>query len=288
MECVIPFYHHRFTGQRTPIVTFPSFTIRKHGSEVKDLEEYVQEGIMPAHVAETIKGWIKRGYNILVAGGTGSGKTTLLNAMIRETARIHPNGRAGIIEDTPEIQCEIENSFMFRKSNEVSIDDLLVTSLRMRPDFIMVGEVRSREAYTLFKAMLTGHKNCYGTIHANGANEATFRFEQCVKEHPDCASAPIPRHQIALALDGVISIQKTTVRVQKNGYHENVIKRKVTALREIKGYDSKYDIYEDIMLYQDKEAIIEELNPLTVNKFKKYQNDTGVAPQNTLAENSKN
>ncbi|MDQ5921642.1 MAG: type secretion system protein TrbB [Pseudomonadota bacterium] len=271
LECSIPFYHHRFTGQRSPIVTSPSFTIRKHGSTVKDLSEYVNEEIMPSHVAQTIRDWIFRGYGILIAGGTGSGKTTMLNSIIRETARIHPNLRAGIIEDTPEIKCDIENSFLFRKSKEVSIDDLLVTSLRMRPDSITVGEVRSKEAYTLFKAMLTGHRNCYGTIHASGAYEATFRFEQCVKEHPDCANSPVPRHQIALALNGIISIQKTTVRVQRNGYYENVIKRKVTALREIIGYDPKHDIYEDIMLYQDKEAVIEEKNPQEVNKFKQYQ-----------------
>jgi hypothetical protein len=110
LECSIPFYHHRFTGQRSPIVTSPSFTIRKHGSTVKDLIEYVDEETMPAHVAETIRDWILRGYCILIAGGTGSGKTTMLNSIIRETARIHPNMRAGIIEDTPEIKCDIENN----------------------------------------------------------------------------------------------------------------------------------------------------------------------------------
>jgi Flp pilus assembly CpaF family ATPase len=134
----------------------------------------------------------------------------------------------------------------------------------------MVGEVRSREAYTLFKAMLTGHRNCFGTIHANGAYEATFRYEQCIKEHPDCANIPVPRHQISLALNAVISIQRTTVRVQKNGYWENVIKRRVTALREITGYDPKHDVYEDIMFYQDKEAIMEQSKPVN-NSFIKYQ-----------------
>lgn len=272
LECSIPLYNHRFTGQRAPIVTFPSFAIRKHGSEVLDLEDYVTDNIMPAHVAETIRDWITRGFNILIAGGVGSGKTTLLNSIIRETARIYPDGqrRPAIIEDTPEIQCEMENAVLYRKSNEVTMDDLLVTALRMRPNFIMVGEVRSREAYTLFKAMLTGHTNCYGTIHANGAYEATFRFEQCVREHPDCSGSAIPRHQIALALNGVISIQKTTVRVQKNGSFQNIIKRKVTALRQITGYDPKYDKYEDIILYQDKEAVIEEVKPSS-DSFSKYQ-----------------
>jgi type IV secretion system protein VirB11 len=270
LECSIPFYHHRFTGQIVPVVNFPNFTIRKHGSTVKDLIEYVEDGQMPAHVFESVRDWIKQGKSILIAGGTGSGKTTLLNSILRETARIHPNLRAGIIEDTPEIKCDIENSFIFRKSKEVSIDDLLVTSLRMRPDSITVGEVRSREAYTLYKAMLTGHKNCYGTIHANGAYEATFRFEQCVLEHPDCANSPVPRHQIALAVGGIISIQKTTVRVQKQGYYENIIKRKVTALREIRGYDANYDMYEDIFLYKDEEAVMEDENPIT-SRLEKYQ-----------------
>lgn len=270
LECSIPFYHHRFTGQRTPIVKFPSFTIRKHSSRVIPLEEYVELGIVPDHCAETIRNWIKRGCNILIAGGTGSGKTTLLNALVLELARIHPQVRAVIIEDTPEVQCSIQNSVSFVKSKEVSIDDLLVTTLRMRPDSIMVGEVRSREAYTLFKAMLTGHKNCFGTIHANGAYEATFRYEQCIREHPDCANMPVPREQIALALNAVISIQRTTVRVLKNGYYENVVQRKITALREITNYDPKYDKYEDVMLYQDKDAILEETRPVN-NTLMKYQ-----------------
>lgn len=254
LECSIPKYHHRFTGQIAPIVTFPTFTIRQHGSQVKDLSDYVSEGIMPQHVADTIRKWIKDGKNLLIAGGTGSGKTTLLNTLIRETAKIHYNIRVGIIEDTPEIKCDIENSFIYRKSNEVTLDDLLITALRMRPDAIMVGELRGREAYTLFKAQLTGHKNCYGTIHANGAYEATYRFEQCVKEHPECAGSEIPREQIALAVDGIISIQKTLTRVQKDGFIDTVITRKVTALREITGYDPEHKKYVDIIYYKDEEA----------------------------------
>ena len=269
LEVSIPYYHHRFSGQREPVVKFPAFSIRKHSSRVITLDEYVEKGILPAHCAETIRDWIRHGYNILVAGGTGSGKTTLLNGLIYELAKIDSQRRAIIIEDTPEVQCALENSVSFTKTNEVNIDKLLVTSLRMRPDSIMVGEIRSREAYTLYKAMLTGHRNCFGTIHANGAYEATFRFEQCIKEHPDCANMPVPREQVSLALNAVISIQKTTVRVQRNGYWENVVKRKVTALREILGYDPKHDIYEDNFFYQDKEAILEKMKPerKSVNKY---------------------
>lgn len=269
LEVSIPYYKHRFTGQREPVVRFPSFAIRKHSSKVITLDEYVEKGILPDYCADTIRDWIKHGYNILVAGGVGSGKTTLLNGLIHELARINPACRAIIIEDTPEIQCSLENSVSFAKTKDISMDDLLVTSLRMRPDAIMVGEVRSKEAYTLLKASLTGHKNCFGTIHANGAYEATFRYEQCIKEHPDCANVPVPREQISLALNGIISIQKTTVRVQKNGYWENVIKRKVTALREIISYDPKHDIYEDNPIYRDEEAVMEKPRPKSV--LSKYQ-----------------
>lgn len=272
LECAIPFYHHRFTGQLPYMVKFPSFTIRKHSSRVIPLEEYVAIGQLPEHCAETIRDWIKRGYNILIGGGTGSGKTTLLNALLLEMARIHPEAlnRVGIIEDTQEIQNPVDNAFEFTKTNEVTMDDCLRTALRMRPNSIVVGEVRGREAYTLFKAMLTGHKNCMGTIHANGAYETTFRYEQCIKEHPDCKDMPVQRDQICLALNGIISIQRTTVRVQRDGYWENVTKRKITALREITGYDPKHNVYEDIMYYQDKEAVMEFTKPVS-NSFSKYQ-----------------
>jgi type IV secretion system protein VirB11 len=272
LECSIPFYHHRFTGQRQPFVKFPSFTIRKHSSQVIPLDEHVENGLLPEYVAETIRNWILRGYNILIGGGTGSGKTTLLNTLLLEMAEILPESlnRVGIIEDTPEIQNSIDNSFEFVKTKEVSMDDALVSALRMRPNSIIVGEVRGKEAYTLFKAMLTGHTNCMGTIHASGAYETTFRYEQCIKEHPDCRDMPVPREQICLALNGIISIQKTTVKVQRNGYWENVVKRKVTALREITGYDPKHQIYEDIMYYQDKEAVLEKTQPVNT-QFSQYQ-----------------
>ena len=273
LECVIPFYNHRFTGQLQPMVKFPSFTIRKHSSHVIPLDEYVASGMMPDYCAETIRDWIRRGYNILIAGGVGSGKTTLLNALIYELAKIHPQvlNRVGIIEDTSEIQNPVENAFEFVKTNEVNLDDCLKTALRSRPNSIMLGEIRGKEAYTLFKAMLTGQKNCMGTIHASGTKECTFRFEQCIKEHPDCRDMPVQRDQIANALNAVISIQRTTVRViTPDGKVENIVKRKITGLREIKGFDPKHNIYEDIMFYQDKEAVLEKTEP-TYNSFTKYQ-----------------
>ncbi len=275
LECAIPFYHHRFTGQIPPFVKFPSFTIRKHSSKVIRLDEYVKQGIMPETVAETIRVLIKRGCNILIGGGTGSGKTTLINSLLREMAEIHPESlnRIGIIEDTPEIQNPIDNAFEFAKTNEVTMDEALVSALRSRPNSIIVGELRGKEGYTLFKAMLTGHTNCMGTIHATGSNETLVRFEQCIKEHPDCKEMPIQRDQVASALNAVISIQRRTLRIpNKTGTYDNKVERKVTALAEITGYDPNYNVYEWIPYYMDKEAVLEQKETNIVKAVKaKYQ-----------------
>ena len=249
LECSIPFYHHRFTGIIPPVVKFPTFTIRKHSSKVITLDQYVASGVMPATCLSTIRSWVKNHFNILIAGGTGSGKTTMGNAILNEISRKTPQDRVAIIEDTPELQCNVDNSFSLCKSNERDLPSLLRTTLRMRPDRVVVGELRGKEAYTLLKAWMSGHPGGLATIHANGAKEAIYRFEQCISENPEAGTTP--KEQIAYAVNGIVSIQKVTVRVEKDGHVEFIVKRKVTALREIRGYDKNHGIYEDIYLYQD-------------------------------------
>jgi type IV secretion system protein VirB11 len=249
LECAIPFYHHRFTGIIPPVVKFPTFTIRKHSSKIITLDQYVESGVMPATCRVTIRSWVKNHFNILIAGGTGSGKTTMGNAILNEISRETPQDRVAIIEDTPELQCNVDNSFSLCKSNERDLPSLLRTTLRMRPDRVVVGELRGKEAYTLLKAWMSGHPGGLATIHANGAKEAIYRFEQCISENPE--SGTTPKEQIAYAVNGILSIQKVTVRVEKDGHVEFVVKRKVTALREIRGYDKNHGIYEDIYLHQD-------------------------------------
>ncbi len=265
LECSIPFYHHRFTGIIPPVVKFPTFTIRKHSSNIMSLDQYVASGVMTASCRATIRSWVKNHYNILIAGGTGSGKTTMGNAILHEINCETPQDRIGIIEDTPELQCNVENSFSLCKSNERDLPSLLRTTLRMRPDRVIVGEVRGKEAYTLLKAWMSGHPGGLATIHANGAKEAIYRFEQCISENPE--SGTIPKEQIAYAVNGILSIQKVTVRVERNGHVEFVVKRKVTALREIRGYDKNHGVYEDIYLYQDDSPfeISNEAYDVTIN-----------------------
>lgn len=249
LECTIPFYHHRFTGLMPPVVKFPTFTIRKHSSQIITLDQYVASGVMPESCRETIRSWVKRHYNIIVAGGTGSGKTTMCNSILDEINKETPQDRVGIIEDTPELQCNVDNAISFCKTNERDLPSLLRTMLRMRPDRIMVGELRGKEAYTLLKAWMSGHPGGLTTIHANGAREAISRFEQCVAENPE--SGVIPKEQIAYAVNAIISIQKVTVRREVNGHYDFIVKRKVTALREITGYDKNHDIYEDLYYHKD-------------------------------------
>src|SRR5688500_18901797 len=107
--------------------------------------------------------------NVLVVGGTGSGKTTLLNACIEHIARTSPDHRLVIIEDTPEIQCSARNRVFLRSTTKVDMLQLLKATLRLRPDRILVGEVRGAEALVLLKAWNTGHPGGLATVHANDA-----------------------------------------------------------------------------------------------------------------------
>src|SRR6185437_145684 len=107
--------------------------------------------------------------NILVIGGTGSGKTTLVNAIINGMVEHAPDERRVVIEDTGEIQCAAENCVLYRTSPEVSMPALLRATLRMRPDRILVGEVRAPEALDLLMAWNTGHEGGAATLHANTA-----------------------------------------------------------------------------------------------------------------------
>jgi type IV secretion system protein VirB11 len=153
--------------------------------------------------------------NILVIGGTGSGKTTLINALIAEMIGFGPSERLVIIEDTREIQCAADNCVQLHTTPEVSMTQLLRTTLRMRPDRILVGEVRGPEALDLLMAWNTGHQGGAATLHANSARAALVRLAMLVSMHPD---APRPIEPlIAEAVDIVVHITRTATgrRVQE-------------------------------------------------------------------------
>ena len=143
--------------------------------------------------------------NILVVGGTTTGKTTLTNAIIDQMVRATPHHRLVIIEDTAEIQCAAPNAVVMRATDTVDMQRLLKATLRLRPDRIIVGEVRGGEALAMLKAWNTGHPGGVCTVHANHARAGLTRVEQMIAE---VSQTPM-RALIAEAVNLIVSIVRT-------------------------------------------------------------------------------
>ncbi len=169
----IPGTAHRVAGLIPPVVEAPMFSIRRHLDRVIPLGDYVRAPV-PLDLIRTA---IAARKNILIAGATGAGKTTLLNACLGEVARIQPETRLIVIEDTPEIRHPLADHVAMRTSDTVGMDDLLVDTLRHAPTRIVVGEVRTGAVLmTLLKSWNTGHPGGLATLHANSAGEVMERL----------------------------------------------------------------------------------------------------------------
>ncbi len=180
LEGELPLDGSRFAGQLPPIVPSPTFAIRKKAIAIFTLDQYVAAGIMSAAHCDAIKAALATHRNILITGGTGSGKTTLANAVINEMVVFDPSERVFIIEDTGEIQCAAENYVQYHTSMDVSMTALLRATLRMRPDRILVGEVRGPEALDLLDAWNTGHEGGVATLHANNPAAGLVRLKSLI------------------------------------------------------------------------------------------------------------
>lgn len=192
----LPQTGERFEGLLPPVVTAPTFAIRKPAVAVFTLQDYVADGLITEAQACVLRRAVERRKNVLVAGGTSTGKTTLVNALLAEVAKT--SDRVVLIEDTRELQCAAANLIALRtKDGVASLSDLVKSSLRLRPDRIPIGEVRGAEALDLLKAWGTGHPGGIGTIHANSALGALRRLEQLVQE----AVVTVPRALIAETID---------------------------------------------------------------------------------------
>jgi len=192
----------RFEGLLPPVSTAPCFAIRKPAERVYTLADYVSDGIMAAETARALSLAVVERRNILVAGGTSSGKTTLANALLAELAARRE--RVILIEDTRELQCAAEDTVALRtRAGAVTMADLVRSTLRLRPDRIIVGEVRGGEALDMLKAWNTGHPGGIATVHANSAASALFRLEQLIQE----AVVTVPRRLVADAIDLIVFIE---------------------------------------------------------------------------------
>lgn len=221
--------------------------IRKFATIQFTFKDYIQLGAMTADAAQFLDICMKLGKNILVSGGTGSGKTTLLSVL---SNRIPRGQRVIVIEDSSELKVEYEHVVFFETQmadeqghGEVSIRDLLKSSLRLRPDRIIVGEVRGSEALELIQAMNTGHKGCMGTIHANSAQDALVRLEALAQGGDSQLSEKALRHQIASAIDIVVQISR---------YADG--SRRLGSISEVLGFD-KDGAYEVIPVYEIRRLI---------------------------------
>lgn len=198
----LPGTGERFEGLLPPVVSAPSFAIRKPAVAVFTLDDYIRAGIMGAEAADALREAVSTRANILVAGGTSTGKTTLTNALLAEVAKT--SDRVVLIEDTRELQCMTPNLVALRtKDGVATLSDLVRSSLRLRPDRIPIGEVRGSEALDLLKAWGTGHPGGIGTIHAGSAIGALRRLEQLIQE----AVVTVPRALIAETIDVLAILQ---------------------------------------------------------------------------------
>jgi type IV secretion system protein TrbB len=195
----LPETGERFEGVMPPVATAPCFAVRKPADVVYRLSDYIAGGIMSPRQAAVLALAVHDRKNILVVGGTSSGKTTLVNALLAEVADL--GERVVILEDTRELKCAAADCLALRtKPGVVSLGDLVRSTLRLRPDRIIVGEVRGPEALDMLKAWNTGHPGGITTVHANSAEAGLHRLEQLVQE----AVVTVPRALIVEAIDLVV------------------------------------------------------------------------------------
>jgi P-type conjugative transfer ATPase TrbB len=196
LSAELPDGGERFEGLMPPLVAAPSFSIRKPASLVFRLDDYVQSGVMTEREGQVLADAVRARENVLVVGQTSSGKTTLVNALLAEVAL--SGDRVVLLEDLRELQCPAADQVAARTREGVAtLTDLVRSALRLRPDRIIIGEVRGPEALDLIKAWGTGHPGGVATLHAGSALGALLRLEQLIQE----AVVTVPRGLIAETID---------------------------------------------------------------------------------------
>lgn len=192
----LPDTGERFEGVIPPVSPAPCFAVRKPADVLYRLQDYVAARIMSTPQAVSLALAVRERKNILVVGGTSSGKTTLVNALLAEIADL--DERVVILEDTRELKCAAADCVALRtKPGVATLADLVRSTLRLRPDRIIVGEVRGAEALDMLKAWNTGHPGGITTVHANSGEAGLYRLEQLVQE----AVVTVPRELIVEAID---------------------------------------------------------------------------------------
>jgi type IV secretion system protein TrbB len=202
VACELPESGARFQGWLPPVVSAPTFTIRKRATLVFTLDDYVAAGGLQKKEAEFLRRAIKERKNILIAGGTGSGKTTFANAILHELCG--SEDRIVVLEDLPELQVVVDDYVKLTTTPTKTMRDLVKGIMRMRPDRIIIGEVRDGAALDLLKAWNTGHPGGICTVHSNSPRATLSRLEDLVNE----AVPVVPRRLIQEAVDIIVFMQQ--------------------------------------------------------------------------------
>ncbi|MFN8401623.1 MAG: CpaF family protein [Anaerolineales bacterium] len=220
----------------------PSITIRKFRKDKLKAEDLISFGSITKQMADFLEACVKARFNIVISGGTGSGKTTLLNVV---SGFIPEGERIVTIEDAAELQLQQDHVMRMETKpansdglHAVTIRDLVKNSLRMRPDRIVVGEVRGGEALDMLQAMNTGHDGSLTTVHSNSPRDAISRLETLVLMAGMELPLKVVRTQISSAID--LIVQQTRL---KDG------KRKVTAITEVAGMEGDVVVLTDIFKF---------------------------------------
>ena len=196
LSAELPETGERFEGALPPVTPGPVFAMRKRAVGLIRLDAYVTDGVLTEVQAAFLRNAVRERQNILIAGGTSTGKTTLANALLDEIATT--GDRVIVLEDTVELQCTAHDHVPLRtRAGVVTMTELVRSTLRLRPDRIVIGEVRGAEALDLLKAWGTGHPGGIGTLHAGSALGALRRLEQLIQE----AVVTVPRALIAETID---------------------------------------------------------------------------------------
>lgn len=203
-----PIGGHRFQGKLPPNTPHPIFSIRRKAEKIFTLHDYVESGIITEEAKEIIESHIVKRSNIVIVGGTGTGKTTLANAVIHSLSQLSPNDRLIILEDTYELQSQSVNTLRLRATKDFPMTSQIEDTLRLRPDRILVGEVRDGAALDLLEAWNTGHPGGIATLHADSATEAFTRLETLVRR---VSVSPL-QEVIASAVDLIVYITRSNTK----------------------------------------------------------------------------